>query len=59
MKGMMPIVKKVIHLIVGIIGKLISEGISPFYNIALRIEVAAMLYTVFMTLVNYKEEVLK
>ena len=43
----------------GIIGELISAGVIPLYNIAVGIEVAAALFTIFLALVIYKEEVLK
>jgi multisubunit Na+/H+ antiporter MnhB subunit len=43
----------------GIIGKLVSAGTIPLYNIAVGIEVAAALFTIFLALVIYKEEVLK
>lgn len=41
----------------GSIGKLISAGVIPVYNIAVGIEVAAALLTIFLALVIYKEEV--
>ena len=43
----------------GVIGELISAGVIPLYNIAVGIEVAAALFTIFLALVIYKEEVLK
>jgi multicomponent Na+:H+ antiporter subunit B len=43
----------------GVIGDLISAGVIPLYNIAVGIEVAAALFTIFLALVIYKEEVLK
>jgi multisubunit Na+/H+ antiporter MnhB subunit len=43
----------------GIIGKLVSAGTIPLYNIAVGIEVGAALFTIFLALVIYKEEVLK
>jgi len=43
----------------GKIGELISAGTIPLYNIAVGIEVAAALFTIFLALVIYKEEVLK
>jgi multisubunit Na+/H+ antiporter MnhB subunit len=43
----------------GVIGELISAGTIPLYNIAVGIEVAAALFTIFLALVIYKEEVLK
>ena len=41
----------------GEIGKLISAGIIPVYNIFVGMEVAAALLTIFLALVIYKEEV--
>jgi multicomponent Na+:H+ antiporter subunit B len=41
----------------GEIGKLISGGIIPLYNIFIGMEVAAALLTIFLGLVIYKEEV--
>lgn len=43
----------------GKIGELISAGVIPLFNIAVGIEVAAALFTIFLALVIYKEEVLK
>lgn len=43
----------------GRIGELISAGIIPLYNIAVGIEVAAALFTIFLALVIYKEEITK
>jgi len=43
----------------GVIGELISAGVIPLFNIAVGIEVAAALFTIFLALVIYKEEVLK
>ena len=40
----------------GVIGELISSGIIPIYNIAVGIEVAAALFTIFLALVIFKEE---
>ncbi|TAJ14985.1 hypothetical protein DMA11_03405 [Marinilabiliaceae bacterium JC017] len=40
----------------GIIGDLISAGVIPLYNIAVGIEVAAALFTIFLALVIFKEE---
>jgi len=40
----------------GIIGELISAGVIPLYNIAVGIEVAAALFTIFLALVIFKEE---
>jgi multicomponent Na+:H+ antiporter subunit B len=41
------------------IGKLISAGVIPIYNIAVGIEVAAALITAFLALLIYRDEVLK
>ena len=41
----------------GEIGKLISAGVIPLYNIFIGMEVAAALLTIFLALVIYKEEV--
>jgi multisubunit Na+/H+ antiporter MnhB subunit len=43
----------------GTIGQLISAGVIPLYNIAVGMEVAAALVTIFLALLIYKEEVLK
>ena len=43
----------------GKIGELISAGVIPLFNIAVGIEVAAALFTIFLALVIYKEEILK
>ncbi|MBN2215080.1 MAG: hypothetical protein JW723_12630 [Bacteroidales bacterium] len=43
----------------GHIGELISAGVIPLYNIAVGIEVAAALFTIFLALVIYKEEITK
>ncbi|HEB29801.1 MAG TPA: sodium:proton antiporter [Spirochaetes bacterium] len=43
----------------GTIGSLISAGLIPFYNIAVGMEVAAALLTIFLALLIYKDEVLK
>ncbi len=40
----------------GIVGHLLSAGDIPLYNIAVGIEVAAALFTIFLALVIYKEE---
>jgi len=40
----------------GTVGSLISAGIIPLFNIAIGIEVAAALLTVFLALLIYKEE---
>ncbi|QNL20418.1 sodium:proton antiporter [Hyphobacterium sp. CCMP332] len=41
----------------GEIGELISAGTIPLYNIAIGVEVAAALFTIFLALVIFKEEV--
>ena len=43
----------------GTIGSLISAGLVPVYNIAIGMEVAAALLTIFLALLIYKDEVLK
>lgn len=43
----------------GHIGELISAGVIPLYNIAVGIEVAAALFTIFLALIIYKEEITK
>lgn len=43
----------------GTIGELISAGVIPLYNIAVGMEVAAAILTIFLALLIYKEEVLK
>lgn len=43
----------------GTIGSLISAGTIPVYNIAVGMEVAAALLTIFLALLIYKDEVLK
>ncbi len=43
----------------GTIGKLISAGVIPLYNIAIGMEVAAAVLTIFLALLIYKDEVLK
>ena len=43
----------------GTIGSLISAGVIPIYNIAVGMEVAAALLTIFLALLIYKDEVLK
>ena len=40
----------------GVIGDLVSAGVIPIYNIAVGIEVAAALFTIFLALVIFKEE---
>ena len=41
----------------GIVGDLISAGIIPLYNIVVGIEVAAALFTIFLALAIYREEI--
>ena len=43
----------------GTMGKLISAGVIPLYNIAVGMEVAAALLTIFLALLIYRDEVLK
>lgn len=43
----------------GTIGRLVSAGVIPLYNIAVGMEVAAALLTIFLALLIYKDEVLK
>ncbi len=43
----------------GTIGQLISAGVIPLFNIAVGMEVAAALLTVFLALLIYRDEVLK
>ena len=43
----------------GTIGSLISAGLVPVFNIAVGMEVAAALLTIFLALLIYKDEVLK
>jgi multisubunit Na+/H+ antiporter MnhB subunit len=43
----------------GQIGRLISAGVIPLYNIAVGMEVAAALLTIFLALLIYRDEVLK
>ncbi len=43
----------------GTIGNLISAGFIPLFNIAVGIEVAAALLTIFLALLIYKDEVIK
>lgn len=43
----------------GVIGRLISAGVIPMYNIAVGIEVSAALLTIFLALLIYRDEVLK
>jgi len=41
----------------GVLGELVSAGIIPLYNIMIGLEVGAALFTIFLALVIYKEEV--
>lgn len=41
----------------GQLGELVSAGVIPLYNIAVGIEVCAALFTIFLALVIYKEEI--
>jgi len=43
----------------GTIGQLISAGVIPLFNIAVGMEVAAALLTIFLALLIYRDEVLK
>ena len=43
----------------GTLGRLISAGVIPIYNIVVGMEVAAALVTIFLALLIYKDEVLK
>ena len=43
----------------GIIGDLVSAGLLPLYNIFIGIEVAASIFIIFLSLIIFKEEVLK
>jgi multisubunit Na+/H+ antiporter MnhB subunit len=43
----------------GEIGRLISAGVIPLYNIAVGMEVSAALLTIFLALLIYRDEVLK
>jgi multicomponent Na+:H+ antiporter subunit B len=43
----------------GTVGNLISAGIIPIYNIVIGIEVGAALFTIFLALAIYKEEMIK
>jgi multicomponent Na+:H+ antiporter subunit B len=40
----------------GRLGELVSAGVIPLYNIAVGIEVGAALFTIFLALAIYKEE---
>ena len=41
----------------GVVGNLISAGVIPIYNIVVGIEVAAALFTIFLALIIYRDEV--
>jgi len=43
----------------GTVGNLISAGIIPLYNIFIGIEVGAALFTIFLALAIFKEEVIE
>jgi multisubunit Na+/H+ antiporter MnhB subunit len=43
----------------GTIGKLVSAGVLPIFNVVVGIEVAAGLLTIFLALLIYRDEVLK
>jgi len=43
----------------GVAGELISAGIIPLYNIVVGIEVGAALFTIFLALAIYREELQK
>jgi multisubunit Na+/H+ antiporter MnhB subunit len=43
----------------GTVGQLISAGFIPLFNIAVGMEVAAALLTIFLALLIYRDEVLK
>jgi len=43
----------------GTVGQLISAGVIPLFNIAVGMEVAAALLTIFLALLIYRDEVLK
>jgi multicomponent Na+:H+ antiporter subunit B len=44
------------YLPAGTIGQLISAGVIPIYNIVVGIEVGAALFTIFLALAIFKEE---
>jgi multicomponent Na+:H+ antiporter subunit B len=44
------------YLPLGMVGDLISAGIIPVYNIVVGIEVGAALFTIFLALAIFKEE---
>jgi multicomponent Na+:H+ antiporter subunit B len=43
----------------GTVGKLVSAGVIPVFNVVVGIEVAAGLLTIFLALLIYRDEVLK
>lgn len=43
----------------GHLGELVSAGVIPLYNLAVGTEVCAALFTIFLALVIYKEEISK
>lgn len=47
------------YLPAGTVGNLISAGVIPLYNIFIGIEVGAALFTIFLALAIFKEEVLE
>ncbi len=47
------------YLPAGTVGNLISAGVIPLYNIFVGIEVGAALFTIFLALAIFKEEVLE
>ncbi|MBA7535358.1 hypothetical protein ES705_27611 [subsurface metagenome] len=48
-----------IYLPAGTVGNLISAGVIPLYNIFVGIEVGAALFTIFLALAIFKEEVIE
>ncbi|MCK4345908.1 MAG: hypothetical protein KAX05_11540 [Bacteroidales bacterium] len=47
------------YLPAGTVGNLLSAGVIPLYNIFVGIEVGAALFTIFLALAIFKEEVLE
>ena len=47
------------YLPAGTVGNLISAGVIPLYNIFVGIEVGAALFTIFLALAIFKEEVIE
>lgn len=47
------------YLPAGTVGNLISAGVIPLYNIFIGIEVGAALFTIFLALAIFKEEVIE